>query len=195
MRREGVLRSPRSVSRFILAFRKSITPSRESDVRITPAEKTYGSHAMAKSFLKMLVPAVQRPKSRFFCLHRWCKGQIVVFSVCTGGASGKKWFLRFAPPVQAFPKALWPLQRSIKDILQGLETSFFRRTHVNRRTTGCPRTQMIESLEASWVGSNDPIILGHRGRNGSGEGGRKGQLLSVSSIASTVERKFLLMSI
>ena len=22
----------------------------------------------------------------------------------------------------------------------------------------CPRTQMIESLEASWVGSNDPII-------------------------------------
>ena len=44
-----------------------------------------------------------------------------------------------APAVQAFPKALWPLQRSIKDILYGLETSFFRRTHANRRTTGRPK--------------------------------------------------------
>ena len=132
-------------------FEKALTP-REFDVRIAPAESFYGSHTMAKSFLEMLAPAattkkyflplappVQRPKSSFFCLHRWCKGQIVVFSVCTGGARGQKWFLRFAPPVQAFPKALWPLQRSIKDILYGLETSFFRRTHVNRRTTGCLR--------------------------------------------------------
>ena len=35
-----------------------------------------------------------------------------------------------APPVQAFPKALWLLLRAIKDILQGLGSPFFRRTHV-----------------------------------------------------------------
>ena len=75
-------------------------------------------------------PPVQRLKSSFFYLYRWCKGQIVVFSVCTGGARGEKWFLRFAPPVQAFPKALWLLLRAIKDILQGLGSPFFRRTHV-----------------------------------------------------------------
>ena len=85
-------------------FEKALTP-REFDVRIAPAESFYGSHTMAKSFLEMLAPAattkkyflplappVQRPKSSFFCLHRWCKGQIVVFSVCTGGARGQKWF-------------------------------------------------------------------------------------------------------
>ena len=44
-----------------------------------------------------------------------------------------------APAVQAFPKTRWPLQRSIKDILYGLEIPFFRRTHVNRRTTGGPK--------------------------------------------------------
>ncbi len=104
--------------------------SREFDVRITPAESFCGSHTMAKTFLEMLAPAVQRLKSTFHGLHRWCKGQIVVFSVCTGGARGEKWFLRFAPPVQAFPKALWLLLRAIKDILQGFESPFFRRTHV-----------------------------------------------------------------
>ena len=88
-RREGVLRSSRSVSRFILAFRKSITPSRESDVRITPAEKTYGSHAMAKSFLKMLVPAVQGPKRGFCDLHHRCNGPKADFSVCTDGVRVK----------------------------------------------------------------------------------------------------------
>ena len=35
-----------------------------------------------------------------------------------------------APPVQAFPKVLWLLLRAIKDILQGLGSPFFRRTHV-----------------------------------------------------------------
>ena len=96
--REGVSRSSRSVSRFILAFRKSITPSRESDVRIAPAERFCESYAMAKTLLEI-----------------------------------------FAPPVQAFPKTRWPLQRAIKDILYGLKTSFLRRTHVNRRTTGGPK--------------------------------------------------------
>ena len=85
---------------------------------------------MAKTFLEMLAPPVQRLKSSFFYLHRWCKGQIVVFSVCTGGARGEKWFLRFAPPVQAFPKALWLLLRTIKDILQRLGSPFFCLTHV-----------------------------------------------------------------
>ena len=32
--------------------------------------------------------------------------------------------------MQAFPKALWLLLRAIKDILQGLGSPFFRRTHV-----------------------------------------------------------------
>ena len=32
---------------------------------------------------------------------------------------GKKWFLAFARLLQAFPKALWLLQCSIKDILLG----------------------------------------------------------------------------
>ena len=57
-------------------------------------------------------------------------GQNVFGNACTGGARGEKWFLRFAPPVQAFPKALWLLLRAIKDILQGLGSPFFRRTHV-----------------------------------------------------------------
>ena len=37
-----------------------------------------------------------------------------------------------APPVQAFPKARWLLLRAIKDILQGLGSPFFRRTHVKK---------------------------------------------------------------
>ena len=86
--------------------------------------------ARAKKWFLRFAPPVQRLKSSFFYLYRWCKGQIVVFSVCTGGARGEKWFLRFAPPVQAFPRALWLLLRAIKDILQGLGSPFFRRTHL-----------------------------------------------------------------
>jgi len=74
---------------------------------------------MAKTLLEMLAPAVQRLKNTFYGLHRWCKGQKVVFAICTTGARDKKRFLRYAPLLQAFPKALWPLQRSMKDILQG----------------------------------------------------------------------------
>jgi hypothetical protein len=74
---------------------------------------------MAKTLLEMLVPAVQRLKNTFYGLHRWCKGQKMVFSVCTTGARNKKRLLRLAPLVQAFSKALWPLLRSMKDILQG----------------------------------------------------------------------------
>ena len=42
---------------------------------------------MVKTFLEMLAPAVQGPKSSFFCLHRRCKRSKVFFEVCTGGAS------------------------------------------------------------------------------------------------------------
>ncbi|WP_216824348.1 hypothetical protein [Tannerella serpentiformis] len=55
---------------------------------------------MAKTLLEILAPAVQGPKSGFCDLHHRCKGQKAIFSVCTDGASDKKWFFLFAPPVQ-----------------------------------------------------------------------------------------------
>ena len=126
-RREGVFEGQRSVSRLILAFPENFDrfraagrcfakseigfafhfgvskkhyPPRDFDVRITPAERTYGSLAMAKSFLEMLAPAVQRLKSTFYGLHQWCKGQKVVFAICTTGATAQKQFFLFAPMVQ-----------------------------------------------------------------------------------------------
>ena len=65
---------------------------------------------MVKTFLEMLAPTVQRLKSTFYGLHHRCKGQKVVFAICTTGATAQKQFFLFAPAVQAFPKALWPLQ-------------------------------------------------------------------------------------
>ena len=60
-------------------------------------------------------------------------------------------------------------QRSVSRLILAFPESMNHKWANDR----CAQTQMIESLEASWVGSNDPIILGHRGRNGSGreEGG------------------------
>ena len=52
----------------------------------------------------MLAPAVQRLKSTFYGLHRWCKGQKVVFAICTIGATVPKWFFLFALVVQG-PKS------------------------------------------------------------------------------------------
>ena len=52
----------------------------------------------------MLAPAVQRLKSTFYGLHRWCKSQKVVFAICTIGATVPKWFFLFAPVVQG-PKS------------------------------------------------------------------------------------------
>ena len=45
---------------------------------------------------------------------------------CGTPADTKAFPVVLAPVVQAFPKALWPLQRSIQAILQGLGASFFR---------------------------------------------------------------------
>ena len=55
---------------------------------------------MVKTFLEMLAPVVQRLKSTFYGLHHRCKGQKVVFEVCTGGATAQKQFFLFAPVVQ-----------------------------------------------------------------------------------------------
>ena len=52
----------------------------------------------------MLAPPVQQLKSTFYGLHHRCKGQKVVFAICTTGATAPKWFLRFAPVVQG-PKS------------------------------------------------------------------------------------------
>ena len=41
-------------------------------------------------------------------------------------ANAKAFPVVLAPVVQAFPKALWPLQHSVQAILQGLGASFFR---------------------------------------------------------------------
>ena len=48
------------------------------------------------------------------------------FGVCGTPANQKKNVLALAEVPQAFPKALWPLQRSVQAILQGLGASFFR---------------------------------------------------------------------
>ena len=76
-----------------------------------PAESFYGSHTMAKTFLEMLAPAVQRLKSNFYGLHQWCKGQKVVFAICTTGANRKNYYLALAPSVQIEKAAFGPLHR------------------------------------------------------------------------------------
>jgi len=48
------------------------------------------------------------------------------FGACGTPANQKKNVLALAEVPQAFPKALWPLQRSVQAILQGLGASFFR---------------------------------------------------------------------
>lgn len=61
---------------------------------------------MVKVLLEMLVTLL-------------CNEGKVLFGACKIVATGKKRFLALATMLQAFPKALWPLQRSIKDILPG----------------------------------------------------------------------------
>jgi len=62
----------------------------------------------------MLAPAVQRPKSTFYGLHRWSKDQKVVFAICTGGARAKKKFFPFAPMVQGPKSSFFCLHRWCK---------------------------------------------------------------------------------
>lgn len=101
---------------------------------------------MAKVLLEMHATLLQRGKSAFWCLQDCCNGEKVVFGICKIVATrrkcfwglarllqrrksafeackivatGKKRFLALVTMLQAFPKELWPLQRSIKDILPG----------------------------------------------------------------------------
>ena len=74
---------------------------------------------MAKTPLEMLATLLQRGKSGFWHLQDCCNEEIVLLGARKIVATGKKRFLVLATMLQAFPKALWPLQRSIKDILPG----------------------------------------------------------------------------
>ena len=74
---------------------------------------------MPQTPLEMLATLLQRGKSAFKGLQDCCNEEKVLLGACKIVATGKKWFLAFARLLQAFPKALWPLQCSIKDILPG----------------------------------------------------------------------------
>ena len=116
---------------------------RESGVRIKPAESFYGS--LAKTFLEMPTTLRQMLQRTFWRLRDSRKSRGVCFGVC--GYSRKSCGVRFgvcgysrksrgkcqgvcgSPArtlfsilaltrlLQAFPKALWPLQHAIRDIL------------------------------------------------------------------------------
>jgi len=97
-----------------------------SIIRIKPAGSLYGSHAMAKVFLEMLAGLPQIKKRTLWRLRDSRKSKKERFGACGSSANQKENALAFAEVPQAFPKALWPLQRSIQAILQGLGASFFR---------------------------------------------------------------------
>ena len=69
---------------------------------------------MAKTFLEMLAPAVQRLKSTFYGLHHRCKSQKVVFAICTTGATAQKQFFPFAPMVQETKSGFFCLHHRCK---------------------------------------------------------------------------------
>ena len=69
---------------------------------------------MAKTLLEMLAPAVQRLKNTFYGLHRWFKGQKVVFAICTTGATAQKQFFPFAPMVQETKSVFFCLHHRCK---------------------------------------------------------------------------------
>ena len=89
---------------------------------------------------EVFATVLQTPESFSWDLQRCCKRQKVFRETCNGVANAKKFFGGLATVLQAtkstfrhlrnfrgaFPKALWPLQRSIQAILQGLEASFIR---------------------------------------------------------------------
>ena len=69
---------------------------------------------MARTFLEMLAPAVQRLKSTFYGLHHRCKGQKVVFAICTTDATAQKQFFLFAPMAQEANSSFFCLHRWCK---------------------------------------------------------------------------------
>ena len=74
---------------------------------------------MARTFLEMLAPAVQRLKSTFYGLHHRCKSPKAVFSVCTIGATVPKWFFLFAPVVQGPKSSFFCLHHRCKQKKRG----------------------------------------------------------------------------
>ena len=108
---------------------------------------------MAKTFLEMLATLPQTPKHFPWDLRDSRKRQKVFRETCNGVANAKKFFVRLATVLQAFPKALWPLQRAIQDILYGLDPhSFVELTlRKGRSRVGVGSPQVGEKPEG-WCG-------------------------------------------
>ena len=93
------------------------------------------NHIKNRSHLQAFCPSMairttresdNKNKARRESLRGPRDGQSVFGNACGSSANQKENALAFAEVPQAFPKALWPLQRSIQAILQGLGASFFR---------------------------------------------------------------------
>ena len=84
-----------------------------------------GSSANQKKNVLALAEVPQIKKRTLWRLRDSRKSKRERFGVCGTPANQKKNVLALAEVPQAFPK-LWPLQRSIQAILQGLGASFFR---------------------------------------------------------------------
>ena len=104
----------------------AIRTTREFDNKNKARRESLRGHAMAKVFLEMLAEVPQIKKRTFWRLRKFRKSKRERFGVCGTPANQKENALAFVEVPQAFPKALWPLQRSIQAILQGLGASFFR---------------------------------------------------------------------
>ena len=89
--------------------------------------------ANTKKSFEAFAAFLQTPKNSSRHLQHSCKHQKVFRGICSVPANAKKFFGALAALLQTFPKTLWPLERSIKDMLQGQQTSFFRRTRVAYR--------------------------------------------------------------
>ena len=99
-----------------------------------------GSSANQKKNVLALAEVPQIKKRTFWRLRKFRKSKRERFGVCGTPANRKENVLALAEVPQikkrtfwrlrkfrgAFPKTLWPLQRSIQAILQGLGASFFR---------------------------------------------------------------------
>ena len=75
--------------------------------------------ATGKKWFLAFARLLQRGESAFGGLQDCCNEEKVLLGACKIVATGKKRFLALATMLQAFPKALWPLQCSIKEILPG----------------------------------------------------------------------------
>ena len=115
----------------------------EFDERIKPAKSFYGSHAIARTFLEMPREVLQMPKRSFFDLRNSRKRQGKRRETCgstrkrqsisreTCGSTRKcQSISRGTCGTSAGQKHFGRLQRAIKDILLGLGSPFFHRTHV-----------------------------------------------------------------